>query len=255
MRSRLKSVRRFLYEDVAGELRQRISRGVYRPGTRIPSESELVREFRVSAITVRRAIRDLTLEGLLFGRQGLGVFVADNRRIVRSLGRDFKTSFGDEMRRAGVEPGIKELSLALVPADALVSARLECERGTLVYRHEKLVLGDGEPVGHDVAHLPRELGDVLKQELSHEFVFPLLVAHGIRIHHVDFEIEGGAVSEEQTSLLGLPIGFPLLVVYYTPIGANGTPILSGRAISRADRFSYKFCEYPSIHKTKRDQAR
>ena len=76
---------RYLYERVKSELRRRIAHGDYGPGHRVPSESELVEAFGVSTITVRRAIRELIAEGLLIGRQGLGVFVADNRRIVRDL--------------------------------------------------------------------------------------------------------------------------------------------------------------------------
>lgn len=41
--TKLERGRRFLYEDVAQELRLRIARGLYPRGSRIPSESELVR--------------------------------------------------------------------------------------------------------------------------------------------------------------------------------------------------------------------
>lgn len=233
--------RAFLYEGVALELRKRIESGVLPPGMRISSEAELIKEFRVSAITIRRAIRGLMLEGLLRGRQGLGVFVSDGRRVVRSLGGDFKTSIGDEIRRAGSEPGIREVSMALEPADESLARRLRLKRGALVYRHEKLVLADGEPVGLDISFLPRALGDAMRADLAREFVFPLAISRGIQIAHVDFTIEGGAVSDQHRSLLGLPLGFPLLIVNYTPISPAGAPILTGRALSRYDRFSYAFC--------------
>jgi len=96
---------------VAEELRRRIVQGIYGPGSRIPSEADLVREFQVSAITVRRTVRDLQFEGLLVGRQGLGVFVTDKRRIRRSLSANVTTPLRDEMRRAGVEPGVKVIAL------------------------------------------------------------------------------------------------------------------------------------------------
>ena len=232
--------RGFLYEGVALELRKRIESGVFPPGTRISSEAELIKEFRVSAITVRRAIRGLMLEGLLRGRQGLGVFVSDGRRVVRSLGGDFKTSIGDEIRRAGSEPGIREVSMTLEPADETLARLLHLKRGALVYRHDKLVLADGEPVGLDISFLPRALGDAMRADLAREFVFPLAISRGIPIDHIDFTIEGGAVSDQHRSLLGLPLGFPLLIVDYTPISPVGAPILTGRALSRYDRFSYAF---------------
>lgn len=45
-------------------------------GTRVPSENELVKACNVSRMTARRAIKELTAEGVLFSRQGTGTFVA-----------------------------------------------------------------------------------------------------------------------------------------------------------------------------------
>src|SRR5262245_46284000 len=63
----------FLYRVVSQTLRERIASGLYQHGSRIPGVEELAKEFGVSTITVRRSIRDLTLEGLIVGRRGLGL--------------------------------------------------------------------------------------------------------------------------------------------------------------------------------------
>lgn len=239
--------RRFLYLEVAQALRRRIERGVYAPGTRIPTEAELVREFGVSAITVRRALRDLTTQGCLFGRQGLGVFVTDARRIVRRVGAELRASMADDMRRAGIEPGMKERALTVGPADEETARRLGLRTGTLVYRHEKLLLADGEPLGLDVTVLPRRLGDALREHLSSDFVLAVLRAHGVAVHHTDYEFQAGVVSSADAAVLGLPAGFPLLVVRYTVVGPDGAPVITGRTVSRADRFTYQFCGHPELH--------
>jgi GntR family transcriptional regulator len=223
---------------------------MYGPGRRIPSEADLVREFRVSAITVRRTVRDLQFEGLLVGRQGVGVFVSDKRRIRRSLSADATTPLRDEMQRAGVEPGVKVVALSLVRADDDVRQRLDLGPGQvpLVYRLETLILGDGEPVGLDTTYFRRELGDALQSELSQEFIYPLLVSRGVAVDHMDFAIEGDAVVQEQAALLGLPVGFPLLVVHYTGVSPEGAPLFTGRTTTRADRFTYEFCRHPELHR-------
>jgi GntR family transcriptional regulator len=229
-----------LYRMVAAELRDRIKRGIYDAGQRIPTEAELVREFRVSGITVRRAIRDLVLEGLLQGRRGAGVFVCERRRVVRSLGGDFRDSLGDEIRRAGEEPGIRELACALTDAPGEVARTLRLRSGTRVYRHEKLVLAGSEPVGVDVAYLPRRLGQRVKAGLAREFVFPLLLGAGVGIPVSDFTMEGATLSETESRLLGLPVGSPALAVRYTPRDRSGRALMTGRSVSRADRFAYAF---------------
>lgn len=69
--------------------------------------------FGVSTITIRRAIRDLSFEGLLVGRQGLGVFVANRRRIVRVLSPNKGVSFEDDLRKIGLIPSMRVLQLTL----------------------------------------------------------------------------------------------------------------------------------------------
>ena len=54
-----------LWQDVADVLRQAIARGDYPPGSTIPKETELTAAHGVSRETVRRAVQQLTAEGLL----------------------------------------------------------------------------------------------------------------------------------------------------------------------------------------------
>lgn len=230
---------RFLYAHVKSELRRRITSGEYGAGQRVPSENELVTAFRVSAITVRRAIRELIGEGLLFGRQGLGVFVGNNRRIVRSLTGEYKASLSENMRQSGAEPGIKAVGVRVERCDADIARQLRLRLGTGVYRYDRVVLADGDSVARGIAHVPRALGDRIGPEVADEFLLPLLRRHRVPITRIDFAIEGGAAEEEDAQLLGVTVGFPLLLVRYTPIGAGGAPILTSCTRSRYDRFTYE----------------
>src|SRR5689334_6317211 len=65
-----------LYIQVADALRDRITRGSWAIGNRIPTLNELVSEFEVSSITVRLAISMLKREGLVSAKQGRGTFVS-----------------------------------------------------------------------------------------------------------------------------------------------------------------------------------
>ncbi len=64
---------RYLYVQVADELRSRIDSGQY--ADRVPSSYELADELDVSHLTVRRALEQLISEGLLVARQGRGTFI------------------------------------------------------------------------------------------------------------------------------------------------------------------------------------
>ncbi len=246
---------RFLYRTVSQTLRSRIANGTYEPGARLPSVDELATAFGVSSITIRRAVRDLSLEGLLLGRQGLGVFVATKRRIVRSLTADRIAPIEEDIRRAGLEPGIRELDLIQASADSDTLLRVFPSSVRGFYRLERILLADGEPVGLDTVWLPRKLGDDLKPELKGHFIVPLLVEHGIALDHIDYRFEAATATEAQASHLDVVTGFPLLVIRFTPIGADGYPVMAGRTTTRADRFTYEFCGHPKGHAARPKRAR
>lgn len=64
-----------VYQQVAGILRTRITRGVWLPDRRLPSEPDLEAEFEISRDTVRRALNVLREEGLIVTVKGRGSFV------------------------------------------------------------------------------------------------------------------------------------------------------------------------------------
>src|SRR5262249_31761277 len=151
-------------------------------------------------------------------------FVASRQRIVRSISTESVAPFEESMRAVGIEPGIREIDMVLVPADdGLLPASMTGPDDT-VYRLQRILLADHEPVGLDTLWLPRALGDALKPRLRGHFVMSLLDADGIAVDHIDYQFEAATASETQASLLDVVTGFPLLVINFTPIGSDGLPL-------------------------------
>ena len=228
-----------LYKEIATELRRRIADQTYPSGSKIPGLNELVREFGVSTITVRRALRELTTEGLLYGQQGLGVFIKPKQQIHRLLVGDVDTSIGDEIRRAGFETNFRETALREVKADPATAERLGIRPGTIVYRHEKATYVDDEIVSVHTLHVPRALIAKLRNGLASDFIFSLLRSRKIAFAQTQFEFAGGVINDELSSIFRLPVGFPILQVYYTPARADGVRLLTGLTTCRADRFMFE----------------
>lgn len=65
--------------EVAAQLKQSILSGYFKPGNKLPSERELAKQFQVSRIAVREAIRFLESTGFVSTRHGVngGTFVTD----------------------------------------------------------------------------------------------------------------------------------------------------------------------------------
>lgn len=65
------------YLRVADTIRAGIEQGVHPPGAQLPTIDELAAILEVSATTVKNGLRELKREGLIYGRPGKGVFVAE----------------------------------------------------------------------------------------------------------------------------------------------------------------------------------
>ena len=65
-----------LYEKVKGYVLAEIEKGAWATNNRLPSENQLVQSLGVSRMTINRALRELTHEGVLVRVQGVGTFVA-----------------------------------------------------------------------------------------------------------------------------------------------------------------------------------
>lgn len=63
------------YLHVAEQISRDIRIGKYRPGDQLPSKRELLERYQVAGATLGRALDVLKRQGVVVGKQGLGLFV------------------------------------------------------------------------------------------------------------------------------------------------------------------------------------
>src|SRR5438105_15654198 len=99
-----------------GTVRQQVLELIERlgVGTAIPSERQLSADLGVSRLTLRAALDDLAREGYVVRRRGSGTYV-QQPKIAQEL---TMTSFSEDMRRRGMVPGSRTLSLTKQHAGA-----------------------------------------------------------------------------------------------------------------------------------------
>src|ERR1043165_909987 len=69
-----------LYEQVAGQVTELVTRGEFKPGDRLPPERDLAKLLGVSRPTVREAMIALEIAGLVEVRVGAGAFVTQKAK-------------------------------------------------------------------------------------------------------------------------------------------------------------------------------
>ncbi|MGN0871213.1 MAG: GntR family transcriptional regulator [Victivallales bacterium] len=87
------------FRDIAKELERRIEDGTYCTGQLLPSESALIREFGVSRITIRQAVKLLAADGLVKKERGHGTTILEPHKTESRLrkGATFGTALRSDM--------------------------------------------------------------------------------------------------------------------------------------------------------------
>lgn len=105
-----------LFIQIENDIRNRIEDGTYKTGDKIPTENELIALYDVSRITIRRAVQDLTEEGVLIKKQGKGTFI-QGRKIQRKIRHTI--SFTQSCQQSGMIAGCLVTKREVLATDTL----------------------------------------------------------------------------------------------------------------------------------------
>jgi GntR family transcriptional regulator len=227
-----------LHLVISEQLRNRILSGEFQPGEQLPREHQLISEFEVSRITVRRAIANLVNQGLVVAHRGKGVFVQEQRKVTYSLSSPL-IFFEEDVARQGVTSSLHNLVFEPVFASEKVQKILKLPpQKPEVYLQKKLLLLDESPAAVDVTYILPDLGRTFADELQHRMTFPILEQNGILIERIEATLECTHANYEMSEYLQVVLGHPLLVYCYTVYTQNNQPVVWGEAFSRGDRLCY-----------------
>ena len=141
-----KAVKKALYQDVLAFLQEDIKSGRYSPGEKLPSEDQLAREFSVSRITLREALRVLEDDGVIVRRHGAGTFVRDKRAVpIQNLSSI--VSISTIFKRAGLEDRFTKAESRKIAATPRIAEKLNLPSGQEVWEVERLrTLGENPAI-------------------------------------------------------------------------------------------------------------
>ncbi|MEA4882337.1 MAG: GntR family transcriptional regulator [Clostridia bacterium] len=225
-----------LYCQIYDALRERIENGAYLPGNQIPTEAELSRNFAVSSITVKQAVKKLVSEGALYRIQGKGTFVCQpkvNRKLNRLI------SFNDEMLQKGMAPSTTVLEIDVVPARRMVAEALGIREGDEVTLIRRLRIADGGALAVQTSYVPLALAPTLAEKGD------MLEGSLYRILAEDFELcpfRGKesycavSVSEPEAGILDVPEGSPAFAVKRLAYLPDNRPVEYVESILRGDKY-------------------
>ncbi len=189
-----------LYYQLKELLKSHIELGILKPGDCVPSERELVETYEISRPTVRQAINELVVEGLLTREKGRGTFVSVPK--IKQWFLESLSSFSEEMQKKGLAYSTKLLSLGRTAGTSTLRS-IFGPAGSQFYKLERLRYAENKPVVVVTTFMPAELFPGLEEEnLESQSLYSIIQnKYGFKLGSATRILEAIAATDEDAQLL------------------------------------------------------
>jgi len=235
-----RQVKNPLYDLIEQNLRELILSGQLNLGEAVPSEWELANLYGVSRLTVRNALDNLTRQGWLIRRHGVGTFVAHPN--ITEISPN-KLSFTEQMRAIGRKPSSRLVSLRVLAAEAEVAMMLKLELGDPVVEIVRVRLADDEPVLLETSYLSQKRFPGLENatELTSSSLYEWLCTHyQTKVTVMDQTLEPVLLNENQAQYLETQSGAPAMLSKVQAYSNGGEPIEFSWSVTCGDQCRFYF---------------
>ena len=221
-----------LYHQLMQRIADDIEKGNYPLGSRIPPEHELEKIYGVSRVTVRRALAELTEEGLLERKQGKGTFVSTPKvnQNVKSI-----HSFHDSCRLNGMRPATQAIHITEKNADSLDCEELRLREGDRVIETKRVHSANGVPVVLEINHFSMAYA-YLENENLNGSLYGILRDYGIEPKQGTHDISITKATAEEAELLRVEPECPVLCLREVVYDQKGRPLHNSLQKILGDRF-------------------
>ncbi len=160
------------YSVIKQYICQKIESGQWPEHSKVPSENELTEQFSVSRMTARRALQELTEQGLLVRSQGSGTFVATFKSQSSLL--EIR-NIADEIHERGHEYHAQQLDLKSVEVNEEMAILLSLKAGDKAFFSSVLHFENDTPIQLEQRFVnPKLVAEYLQQDFTeitpHEYL-------------------------------------------------------------------------------------
>ncbi len=228
------------YQILAEELRRRIGTGEFKPGDRLPSETELCSANGVSRGTVVRAIERLVADGIVHRRQGVGSFVA-RPSLHRQSGQ--LLSFSESASAGGLTS--EQTLIAFGQASRERARQFQCDVPAVYLDRIRSI--EGAPCAVHRSIIPGAVAG--KVEALHDLedaarsdpgfsLYRALEAAGFRVVEAQERITSRLAGQEDARHMGVEATAPVMVVFRRSYDATGRLVEAVEAVYLSEVYCY-----------------
>ncbi|MFG2194447.1 GntR family transcriptional regulator [Streptomyces sp. NPDC048639] len=245
------------WRQLADRLAEKIRSGEYQPGAQLPHIRDLVEAGEGSKATVHQAYKALEAEGLVTVSRGHGTIVRQQAPLKRlGIYRYDKAKWRDGDEVAFIADRVasgrsyrrneQTQTVSRVEAPAVVAEALGVPVGSDVYARARLVK-EGEQPTHSLTSYYRpehvegtRIVDPTPGPAGRGGGFRVLYDAGYEIDHMREALFARAATSEESKLLQLPPGEPVVELHRTTRMADGTVVEFAIGIHAASRFAWEY---------------
>lgn len=191
-----------------------------KPGDVIPSENELSHSYNISRMTVKKAIDNLAIKGIVERKRGVGTFLKKSEeRIELPLNR--LKGFSKDVESIGKIPVSKLLNFRIIEATKEISKNLDLKIKEKVYYIERVRIIDDIPAVFEESYIPVSLLPELTEKILLKSKFSYVNEVGYKLGRSEREISGEIPSTYIANILNLKQNEPVLFARCHTYLSNG----------------------------------
>lgn len=227
-----------LYQQLQESLLNDILKGVFPPGSKLPTEHELSTIYHVSRVTVRKALQLLEDQEYIDRKVGKGTYVAE-KKLQRSFTGTIR-SFTLMCEEMGMKTSAKMTYKKLLPPDKKQQELMELLPGQQVIAIERIRYADGQPVMIERDYFSDDFRFLLSEDLESNSIYELIrQKKNLVFTQADRTIDIIFSNHAESKMLSIRQGYPLLRICSTTKDASSTYITLSEQLCIGDKFKLR----------------
>jgi GntR family transcriptional regulator len=228
-----------VYYEIKQNVKRWILNGDFGPGEQIPSENDLVKQFHVSRLTIRQALSELSQEGFLFSKRGVGTFVTTNEKLINSSSLEV-SGFLEDLFYQISEIKTKTVEIDTVRSTENVAHKLHLEgENDEVIRIRRVRFRGLKSFAYTINYLPVHIGSRISKDDLLNMQLLYILEHKLRIRLTEAiqTIEASFAGQDLAEILNIPAGSPILYIERTMFDKE-KPVEVVESFHRGDIYKY-----------------
>jgi GntR family transcriptional regulator len=225
------------YYTIARDIIEKIREGELLPGMQVPSENEIIQQYKVSNTTARKALQEIDNGGWATKIKGKGTYVR-KQSVVRSVDRIL--SFTDNMLELGYTPSARLLFKGILEEGyaASINGRKYTMKGP-VYKVHRLRFADEIPMMLEVRYISMELcPGIIDEELSGSLYEIYNQKYGLALKEVHQMLSTFMIDSGVGEFFNLQQSIPGILVDGVTFCGREIILEMEKSIYRGDRYSF-----------------